>query len=195
MSNGIPALPAVESVAERAKEMLTAVSADGEFPAFVAASLKYDEDWTCYSGTPIISKYNQTTDAAPLFTEGLRALCLKAAVFEMTGDENTAEIPIPIPVDEMTHAMIAQPQLLARITARVGVQIIHQTNQEHTDWRAGDYTAHAYTAAWGAPPARYWIDHEEATRRLGILRDKYAAAGFLNMGQAHVIEFGELVAA
>ncbi|MGW1673758.1 hypothetical protein [Streptomyces sp. NPDC002324] len=188
-------LPAAGKVAERAREIHVAIHADEEFPAFVAASLKYDEDWTCYSGTPVISKYNQETDAAPLFAEGLRALCLKAAVFEMTGDENTAEIPIAVPVDEMTHAMIAQPQLLARIAARVGVQIIHQTNQEHTDWRTDDYTHEAYRAAWGEPPARYWIDHEEVTRRLSILREKYAAAGFLNMGQAHVIEFGEMVAA
>lgn len=188
-------LPSAERVAKRATEILAAVEADQEFPAFVAASLKYDQDWTCYSGTPIISRYNQETDAAPLFTEGLRALCLKAAVFEMTGDENAAEIPIAIPVDEMTHAMIAQPQLLARITARVGVPIIHQTDQEHTDWRTLDYTHQAYRHAWGEPPERYWIDHEEATRRLGILREKYEAAGFLNMGQAHLIEFGEPIAA
>ncbi|QXE39246.1 hypothetical protein KQY30_19255 [Streptomyces sp. GMY02] len=175
--------------------MLSALEADEEFSAFVVASLKYDEDWTCYSGTPIISRYNQETDAAPLFAEGMRALCLKAAVFEMTGDENAAEIPIAIPVDEMTHAMIAQPQLLARITERVGIQIIHQTNQEHTDWRTNDYTHQAYQAAWGEPPGRYWIDHEEATRRLDILRGKYTEAGFLNMGRAHVIDFGELVTA
>ncbi|MCL6300284.1 hypothetical protein [Streptomyces kronopolitis] len=188
-------LPSAERVAQRALEIVAAVEADQEFPAFAAASLQYDDDWTSYSGTPIISRYNQETDSAPLFTEGLRALCLKAAVFEMTGDENTSEIPIAIPVDEMTHAMIAQPQLLARITARVGAAIIHQTDQEHTDWRTGDYTHQAYRHAWGEPPARYWIDHEEATRRLGILREKYEAAGFLNMGQAHLIEFDESVAA
>ncbi|MFD4557493.1 hypothetical protein ACFWP5_24765 [Streptomyces sp. NPDC058469] len=139
--------------------------------------------------------YDQVTDAPPLFTEGLRALCLKAAVFQMTDDENTAEIPVAIPVDEMTHAMIAQPQILARITARCGVQIIHQTNQEHTDYRVGDYTHQAYELAWGIPPERYWIGHEEAQRRLGVLRMKYEAAGFLNMGQAHVIDFAEVVAA
>ncbi len=161
----------------------------------MAASLKYDEDWTCYSGTPVISRYDQLTDAFPLFGEGLRALCLKAAVFEMTGDENAAEIPIAIPVDEMTHAMIAQPQILARITARIGAQIIHQTDQEHTDYRVGDYTHQAYQLAWGAPPERYWISHDEAQRRLDILRAKYEAAGFLNMGQAHRIDFAETVIA
>lgn len=195
MSIPTQALPAAERVAERANEILSAIQSDPEFPDFSAASLKYDEDWSCFSGTPIINKYDQVTDAPPLFAEGLRALCLKAAVFEMTGDENTAEIPIAIPVDEMTHAMIAQPQILARITARIGIQIIHQTNQEHTDYRAGDYTHQAYELAWGIPPERYWIRHDEAQRRLDILRVKYEAAGFLRMGQAHTFDFTPAVAA
>ncbi|MDX3853807.1 hypothetical protein [Streptomyces sp. AK02-01A] len=89
----------------------------------------------------------------------------------------------------MTHAMIAQPQILARITARVGAQIIHQTDQEHTDWTRDDYTHQAYRAAWGEPPARYWITHAEVARRLAILRGKYEAAGFRRMGLAHSITF------
>lgn len=189
------ALPAAEIVAKRAREILSAIEVDPDFPAFVAATLKYDKDWTCFSGTPIISKYNQDTDKFPLLNEGLRALSMKAAVFEMTGDEKVAEIPVAIPVDEMTHAMLAQPQLLERITKRVGVQIIHQTDQEHTDWRTGDYSHQAYALAWGEPPARYWIDHPEALRRLAILNEKYEAAGFLNMGLAHVIDFADLAAA
>ncbi|WEB42683.1 hypothetical protein MOV08_27830 [Streptomyces yunnanensis] len=187
-------LPAPEKVAARATEILSAILADPEFDAFATASLKYDEDWACFAGAPVISKYDQESDKTPLLSEGLRALSLKAAVFEMTRDEKASEIPIAIPVDEMTHAMIAQPRLLARITERVGVQIIHQTDQEHTDYRTGDYTHRAYALAWGEPSDRYWIDHEEAQRRLGILRQKYEAAGFLNMGQAHVIDFAELVA-
>ncbi|MEU8619961.1 hypothetical protein [Streptomyces sp. NPDC048623] len=182
-------LPDPQHVAERAREILTAVEADPEFSAFKAASLRYDEDWTCFSGGPVIREYDQATDAAPLFVEGLRALCLKAAVFEATGDERAAEIPVAVPVDEMTHAMIAQPQILARITARLGVQIIHQTDQEHTDWSTGDYTHEAYALAWGEPPARYWLAHAEVTRRLGILRERYEAAGFRRMGLSHSITF------
>lgn len=188
------ALPSAEIVADRAKVILALIEADPEFGAFRAASLKYDEDWTCYTGSPIISRYNQVEDAPHAFVEGLRALCLKAAVYELTGDEKAAEIPIAVPVDEMTHAMIAQPQLLARITTRVEVQIIHQTDQEHTDWRQGDYTDQAYRLAWGEPPSRYWIDQAEAERRLSILRERYAAAGFHDNGARHTIEFGELVA-
>lgn len=187
-------LPTPAITAARAKAILSAVMADPEFPAFEAASLKYDKDWTCYTGSPVIIRYDQTTDAAPLFAEGLRALAIKAAVYEATGDERAAEIPVAVPVDEMTHAMIAQPQLLARIAARVGVPIIHQTDQEHTDWRTGDYTHEAYVAAWGEPPARYWIDHDEVTRRLAILGEKYEAMGFLNMGQAHTFDFEPVAA-
>lgn len=187
--------PAPEKVAERATEILEAIKADEEFPAFVTATLQYSSDWTCFSGTPIISEYNQDEDKGPLLEEGLRALALKAAVYEMTGDENVAEVPIAIPVDEMTHAMIAQPQLLDRITKRIGVQVIHQTDQEHVDWRREDYTHQAYRAGWGEPPERYWIDHDEAQRRLAILNAKYEAAGFANMGLSHYINFAEPAAA
>lgn len=189
--NAVISRPAPEQVAGRANEILAAIKADEEFPAFVTATLQYSSDWTCFSGTPIISKYNQGEDKGPLLEEGLRALALKAAVYEMTGDENVAEVPIAIPVDEMTHAMIAQPQLLERITKRIGVQVIHQTDQEHVDWRQEDYTHQAYRAAWGEPPERYWVDHEEAQRRLAILSQKYEAAGFVNMGLAHIIDFAD----
>ncbi|MGW4276670.1 hypothetical protein ACWEGQ_30975, partial [Streptomyces seoulensis] len=119
----------------------------------------------------------------------VKALCLKAAVYELTGDENAAEIPIAVPVDEMTHAMIAQPQLLARITARVGVVIIHQTDQEHTDWRPDDYTHKVYRAAWGEPDRRLWLDSDTVAARLKWLDEKYTAMGFRKQGQAHSFRF------
>jgi hypothetical protein len=185
------ALPAAGQVAERAREILAAVEADQEFPAFKAASLKYDSAWQCFTGSVVVAEYDQEKDKHGLFAEGLRALCLKAAVFEMTGDERTAEIPIAVPVDEMTHAMIAQPQLLARITARVGVQIIHQTDQEHTDWRPDDYTHQAYRAAWGEPDARLWLDSDTVQSRLSWLDQKYTAMGFRKQGQAHSFTFSD----
>ncbi len=182
-------LPAPAITAARAKEILSAITADPEFPAFKAASLKYDKDWTCFTGAVVIAEYDQDKDKEGMFTEALRALCLKAAVFEVTQDECAAEIPVAVPVDEMTHAMIAQPQLLARITARIGAQIIHQTDQEHTDWHTGDYTHEAYRAAWGEPNARYWLDHDEVARRRAFLSDLYADMGFRNDGQAHSFTF------
>jgi hypothetical protein len=186
------ALPAPERVAERAKEIHAAIQADTEFPAFKAASLKYDSDWQCFTGSVVVEEYDQELDKYGLFTEGLKALCLKAAVFEMTGDENAAEIPIAVPVDEMTHAMIAQPQLLARITERVGVAIIHQTDQEHTDWREGDYTDQAYRSAWGEPGARFWINADVVKARLAWLDQKYSAMGFRKQGQAHSFTFDDV---
>lgn len=191
MSTSTSTLPAAERVAERAKEIHAAIQSDEEFRDFMAASLKYDADWQCFTGSVVVSEYDQEKDKLGLFAEGLKALCLKAAVYEMTGDENAAEIPIAVPVDEMTHAMIAQPQLLARITARVGVAVIHQTDQEHTDWRAGDYTHEAYRTAWGEPDRRLWLDADTVARRLKWLDEKYAAMGFRKQGQAHSFTFSE----
>ncbi|WP_019055035.1 hypothetical protein [Streptomyces prunicolor] len=182
--------PAPKQVAERARQIMSAIESDPEFPAFSAAALAYDEAWTCFTGFPVISEWNLDTDKRPLLTEGLRALSLKAAVYELGGqDEDMTEIPVAVPVDEMMHAMIAQPQLLARIADRIGISVIHQTDKEHHDYSVGDYTDTAYTLAWGVPDPRYWIGHEEARRRLLILDDKYAAAGFHRSGKEHTINF------
>ncbi|MFD5416009.1 hypothetical protein [Streptomyces nojiriensis] len=190
MSNATPVLPAPERVAERAREIMAGIEADPEFGAFTAAALKYDEAWTCFTGFPVISNWDLDTDKRPLLTEGLRALSLKAAVYELGGqDEDMTEIPVAVPVDEMMHAMIAQPQLLARIAERVGISVIHQTDKEHHDYETGDYTHTAYALAWDEPPTRYWLDHFEANRRLEILDRRYEAAGFLRSGKAHAFDF------
>ncbi|MFR9727562.1 hypothetical protein ACL02R_30005 [Streptomyces sp. MS19] len=181
--------PPAGTVARRATEILTAIKADPEYRAFETATLEYSSDWECFTGFPVISQWHLEKDAPALLEEGLRALVLKAAVYEMTGDEHAAEIPVAVPVDEMSHAMIAQPQLLARITARVGVSVIHQTDQEHTDYRHGDYTHAAYIAAWGEPPERYWISHEETERRRAHLATRYASIGLRRSGREHSIDF------
>lgn len=183
------ALPSPDRVAERAHQIMVAIQADREYSAFEAATLEYSEDWQCFTGFPVISEWHLENDAPALLTEGLRALALKAAVYELTGDENAAEIPIAVPVDEMTHAMIAQPQLLARITERVGVSVIHQTDQEHTDYSRGDFTHSAYVAAWGEPPSRYWLDHSEVVRRRGLLAERYDSIGLARSGREHRITF------
>lgn len=183
------ALPPPGQVAQRARIIMTDLQGDAEYAAFERATLEYSEDWQCFSGFPVISEWHLENDAPALLTEGLRALSLKAAVFELTGDERAAEIAIAVPVDEMTHAMIAQPQLFSRITARVGMSIIHQTDQEHTDYRRGGFTHSAYEAAWGEPPARYWIDHPEVLRRQRILADRYERIGLGRSGREHRISF------
>ncbi|MCX5153725.1 hypothetical protein OG914_06835 [Streptomyces sp. NBC_00291] len=190
MSNATPNLPAVEDVAARARQIMSAIEADPEFDAFTAAALKYDDAWTCFTGFPVIEKWNLDDDKRPLLKEGLRALALKAAVYELGGqDEDMTEIPVSVPVDEMMHAMIAQPQLLARIAERVGISVIHQTDKEHHEYVTGDYTHGAYVAAWGEPNTRYWLDHEEVNRRLVILEAKYEEAGFRRSGKEHTFDF------
>ncbi|KUN32575.1 hypothetical protein AQJ11_03350 [Streptomyces corchorusii] len=187
-------MPAVDAVAGAAREILDTIKSDREFPAFRAASLEYSEDWQCFTGFPVVERWNLEADSAPLFEEGLRALALKAAVWGATGDDQAAEIPIAVPVDEMTHAMLAQSQLLARIAARSGVSIIHQTDQEHTDYRAGGYTHDCYRAAWGEPPARYWLDHEEVVRRRDVLAGLYQSIGMGRSGREHGITFAPAAA-
>lgn len=182
-------MPTADAVANTATRILNRITQDPEFGAFRAASLEYSEDWQCFTGFPVVARWNLKADAAPLFEEGLRALALKAAVFEATGDDQVAEIAIAVPVDEMTHAMLAQAQLFARVAARCGVGIIHQTDQEHTDYRSGGYTHACYRAAWGEPPARYWLDHEEVVRRRGVLAGLYASIGMGRSGREHALDF------
>ncbi|GAA0700915.1 hypothetical protein GCM10009548_87330 [Streptomyces malaysiensis subsp. malaysiensis] len=114
----------------------------------------------------------------------------------LTGDDQAAEISIAVPVDEMTHAMLAQAQLLHRIAKRHGIQIIHQTDQEHTDYTSAGYTADCYRAAWGQPPARYWLDHAEVLQRRAHLADLYTPSiGMGRSGREHSIKFEELAGA
>ncbi|GAA3127148.1 hypothetical protein [Streptomyces goshikiensis] len=182
-------MPTPAQVAHRATEVLDAIFADEEFGAFEAATLEYSSDWQCFTGFPVIERWSLDRDKGPLFTEGLRALALKAAVADLTGDERLAEVAVAVPVDEMTHAMIAQPQLFARIAARTGFQLIHQTDQEHTDYAEGDFTHRAYRLAWGEPPARYWLPKDEVDRRVDILTERYASIGMDRAGREHAIDF------
>ncbi|MGW7102864.1 hypothetical protein [Streptomyces sp. NPDC054838] len=182
-------MPTPAQTAHRAKEILAAIVTDEEFSAFETATLEYSSDWQCFTGFPVIERWNPDADKGPLFTEGLRALSLKAAVFDLTGDEHLAEVAVAVPVDEMTHAMIAQPQLFARIAARTGFQLIHQTDQEHTDYSDGDFTHHAYRLVWGEPPTRYWLTKDEVDRRVDILTARYASIGLDRAGREHGIDF------
>ncbi|WP_232485668.1 hypothetical protein [Streptomyces fildesensis] len=183
------ALPSPHLVAEAAVHILQRLEDDHEFPAFHKASLNYSDDWQCFTGFPVISKWKLEDDAPPLFVEAMRALALKAAVYALTEDEKAAEIAIAVPVDEMTHAMLAQSQLLHRIADCHAVSIIHQTDQEHTDYRHGDYTHQCYTAAWGEPPARYWLDHQQVEANRAHLAGLYASIGIGRSGREHTIAF------
>ncbi|MGW4271613.1 hypothetical protein ACWEGQ_04445 [Streptomyces seoulensis] len=72
MSTRTSTLPVAEMVAERAQEIHSAIQADKEYPAFKAASLKYDSDWQCFTGSVVVAEYDQEKDKHGLFAEGLK---------------------------------------------------------------------------------------------------------------------------
>ncbi|MFD7713587.1 hypothetical protein [Streptomyces sp. NPDC059786] len=189
MSNTRP-MPTTVEVGKAAAEIHAAFQADEEYAAFRRAVLTYNKDWPCYSGFATISEWDIATDGEPLFEEGLYALCLKSAVYSLTGDERAAEIPLPNPVDDVTHAMLAQPQMLTRIAERIGATVIHQTDQEKLTYITGGYTCECYVAAFGhEPPTRYWIDKAEVDRRLALLDIEHQKIGILNNGLSHRFKF------
>ncbi|MEV4517894.1 hypothetical protein AB0K00_54165 [Dactylosporangium sp. NPDC049525] len=142
-------------------------------------------------GCPIIARFHLSQDAEPLFTEAMRVLCLKSAVYELTGeDEEAAELVVSAPVDEMVHAVLTQYTLCQAMTRRLGIRFVHMTDRERFGWRRGDYTSQCYEAAgWGEPPARYWIDADETRHRLRVLNDRYTSIGIFDDGCRHEIDF------
>ena len=106
------------------------------------------------------------------------------------GDEETAELVVSAPVDEMVHAVLAQYTLCQHMTQRLGIRFVHMTDRERFGWQPGDYTSRCYAAAgWGEPPARYWIAAGETRRRLRVLNDKYTSIGIFDDGRRHTIDF------
>jgi hypothetical protein len=134
-------------------------------------------------------------DSEPLFLEGMRVLALKTAVFELTdGDEHAAELEVSAPIDEMVHAILAQFTLVQRMTAVLGIQFVHMTDQEHFSYEVDGYTDDCYRAAgWGEPNRRYWIGRPEMLRRLDILGPMYQSIGFQEEGRSHTHDFGERI--
>jgi len=128
----------------------------------------------------------------------MRALALKSAVFELTrGDEAAAELLIALPVDEMTHAVLAQHNIVTSLQVRIGVMLPHMTDLEEFGYELDDYTSRCYAAGWGTPNPRYWVGTAEAKRRLITLSDAYTGAGIHDLGRRHDFTFGagELLAA
>ncbi|KUF19499.1 hypothetical protein [Streptomyces silvensis] len=186
MSETILVRPAPEAVAERARAILSAVEADPEYDRLRTACAKYDEDWTSFLGYALVDGFDIATDTEPLFPEALRAMAIKSAVYEMTaGDEEAAEIPVAVPVDEMIHALAAQFTVLSRIQDRTGIRFVHATDREAIgQWDHGDYTHQVYRAAWGPTMnTRYWIGKEETAQRKATVTAKYEPLGVLDGGR------------
>jgi hypothetical protein len=193
-------MPDVAAVGRRAAQILALVQVDEEYPRLESSSLRYNDDWTTFTGFALVSQFDLTNDAPPLLREALRVLALKTAVLELSGgDEAAAELLVPAPVDEMVHAVLAQHTLVVRLTARLGIQWVHMTDKEKFGWCPGDYTEQVYRAAgFGDPDPRYWLAAAECKRRLGILAPRYTGIGFTAMGRRSIIDFNaqsELVAA
>jgi len=184
-------LPDPYMVGYRAGEILDLIRACEEYARLEESTRMYPDCWATFTGYPIIARFDLERDAAPLVVEALRVLALKAAVFELTGgDEETAELVISAPVDEMVHAVLAQYTLCQAMTARLGIRFVHMTDRERFGWYRDDYTHRCYVAAgWGEPDPRYWIDGNETARRLAVLNRRYALIGIRDSGRGHDIGF------
>lgn len=187
-------LPALDEVAERARAIHDVLAGDPEIARLETAVSKYSSDWDDFYGYPIIVDYDAVADAPGLFKEALRAMALKSAVWDLTsGDEQKSELPVPVPVDTMTHAMMAQFSLLTRMMQRHGVQFVHMTDMEHgiSEWDHGDYTHECYKRAFGEDVnPRYWIGAKETERRRKVLDGIYAGIGVTERGRKVAIAYG-----
>ncbi|GAA2358979.1 hypothetical protein [Streptomyces cuspidosporus] len=180
------------AVATRARQILDTWKADPEFGRLWEGCAKYSSDWDDFYGYPIILDYDAVADAPALFTETMRAMALKSAMYELTGfDEKRAELPLPVPVDVMSHALCAQFTLMSRIQARTGILFVHATDMEDGmaggTWTHGDFTHQCYRAAFGPVADRFWIDAEETERRRQVLDVVYAGIGVTERGRKAAI--------
>ncbi|WP_037803033.1 hypothetical protein [Streptomyces sp. NRRL F-5135] len=180
--------PAPEKVAERAREIHAAIENDPEFERLWDTCAKYSSDWDDFYGYPIVVDYDAIGDAPALFKETIRTMAIKSAVYDLTnGDEKAAELPVPVPVDTMSHALMAQFTLLCRMQQRQGIQFVHMTDMEEGagggTWDHGDYTHQVYKAAFGDLNPRFWIGREETERRRKVLDQVYAGIGVTERGK------------
>jgi len=161
-----------------------------DFARFERSTKLYPDCWATYTGYPIIARWSLERDGGPLFEEALKALCLKAAVMHLTGDEKHAELAIPPAVDEMLHAMCAQFGLGVAIQEKLGIPVVHMTDQEEFGYTAGDLTWQYYVAAgWGEPPVRFWLSASVVEARLAELAKLYESIGIHDNGRRHDITF------
>ncbi len=186
------ALPAPADVAQRAREIHAAWQADAEMKTVLDGCARYSSEWDDFYGGPLISTYSVARDAGHLLDDALKVMALKTAVYELTGDELLAELPVPVPVDVTCHALTAQFTALSRVQQRTGHLFVHSTVNEQlrdTPWDTGDFTHQAYEAAFGPVNERYWIPAAETERRRQVLDGKYASIGITDRGMTSAIGY------
>nr|WP_221462435.1 hypothetical protein [Streptomyces olivoverticillatus] len=164
---------------------MSAIEADPEFERLRTGCAKYDKDWQSFTGYALVDGFDVEKDTVPLFPDALRAMAIKSAVFEMTdGDEYAAEVPVPVPVDEMIHALAAQFTVLSRVQERTGILFVHATDREEIGgWDHGDYTHQVYRAAWGPVNERFWLGKQETAARRAAVVEKYRQLGIFEGGR------------
>lgn len=190
--NAIATRPEPSVVAQRALEILDAWMGDPEMGTVLEGCKKYSSDWSDDYGQFLIPNYSVERDAVSLIDDAVRVMALKSAVYELTGDEVAAELPVSVPVDVSVHALTAQFTALSRVQQRTGRLFVHSTVNEHvvgTPWDVGDYTQQAYEAAFGPVDERYWIGAAEAERRRRVLDERYESIGITERGMASEIAF------
>ncbi|MET8149092.1 hypothetical protein ACIBSW_39560 [Actinoplanes sp. NPDC049668] len=181
-----------QAVGARAAQILQAIEKHPLHTRLTESSLKYTSCWFTTTGYATISNWDLESDAPPLAVEGLRVLAIKAAVYEMTGDEVRAELLVPAPVDEMIHAILAQWNVMTAIQQDLGIRFVHATELEEFTYSRGCETDAYYAAAgWGPQPTRYWLTSDEVSRRLAILVKLYDSIGIDGFGRRHEHSFDE----
>lgn len=186
----MPGMPEPTAVARTACRIYLDVIAHPKFRELAAAALQHCRDWPSLSGELLVAQWRPRSEPAPLLEEAVRAVTLSAAAYERARGEDGVEgtgITIPAPVAAMMHAVAAQTHLFQEIVTSLGLTVVYRADQEHA-YTATSYTAACYRAAWGEPPARYWLDHQEAERRRAVLGELYARVGIGRSGQ-HDIAF------
>ena len=183
-------------VGRRAAEILERMQAHPLWERFTASSMKYSPCWATYTGMPAISKFDLNRDGQPLLVEAMRALALKAAVYDLTdGDEQASELLLPLPVDDMVHAVLAQHTVMSHIERDLHVLFPHDTALEDFAYFGGCDTDLYYSAAgWGEQPSRYWLDTAEVDQRIAHLNNLYGSVGITAGGRSHNIDFDAMFA-
>lgn len=182
--------PTPDRLADEASQCLTEWKADASWQDLRERALAHLTRWPALLGAPVIACLDLARDGGPLLEQAARAMAIKAAGHILAGTDLPAMLPVAVPVEEAVNAFTAQVDLLRGITDRTGVRLVQHTPAEVLPYRAGCLTHDAYTAAWGEPPARYWLDHDTVTARQQHLLGLYTSAGLRPGSHAITFETG-----
>lgn len=115
------------TVGERAAVILDAIEAHPHFERLRTSTLAYSQRWVTFTGLPLIAEWDVVVDGPGLFVEAVRTMAMRAAVYELTGDERAAELAVSAPVDEMLHALAAQLTPLTRLQTDLSLTFVSST--------------------------------------------------------------------